>query len=135
MLVVVGLMTRCANQVVSCMRGHLDMLMETMVPWKVWTLVLVLVHGVSHASRGRQYALTSWLHSHCLLALKSWEAHWGFDELSEMHIQVNPTDWAQVRQESKKVGQVSLHLFSRVPGMCKLYGGCGAHWVPTKTKS
>ena len=26
-MVVVGLMTRCANQVVSCMHGHLDMLM------------------------------------------------------------------------------------------------------------
>ena len=53
---------------------------------------------------------TTRLHSHCLLALRSWEAHWGFDALSEIHIQVNPTDWAQVSQESKQVGQVSLHL-------------------------
>ena len=36
-MVVVGLMTRCANQVAACMHGHLDMLMETMVPWKVWS--------------------------------------------------------------------------------------------------
>ena len=51
---------------------------------------------------------TSWLHFHCLIALRSWEAHWGLDELSENHIQVNSTDWAQVGQESKHVGQVSF---------------------------
>ena len=79
MLVVVGLMTRWATQVVSCMRGHLGK------PWchgRCELLVWVLVHGVSHASRRRQDTRTSWLHSHCLLALRSWDAHWGLDELS-----------------------------------------------------
>ena len=120
MVVVVGLMTRCANQVVSCMHGHLDMLVGS--PWchgRCGLLVLVLVHGVSHASRRRQDTRTSWLHSHSLLALRSWEAHVGFDELSKIHIQVNPTAWAQVGQESEQVGQVSLHLFASVPGMRK----------------
>ena len=45
MLVVVGLMTRCVNQVVSSMRGHLDML--TGHPWRhgrCGLLVLVLGH-------------------------------------------------------------------------------------------
>ena len=45
MLVVVGLMTRCVNQVVSSMRGHLDMLMGH--PWRhgrCGLLVLALVH-------------------------------------------------------------------------------------------
>jgi len=93
MLVVVGITPRCAIQVVSCMHGHLDMLMGS--PWchgRCGLLVLVLVHGVSHASRCRQDTHTSWLHSHCLIALRSWEAHWGFDELSDIHMQVNPTD-------------------------------------------
>ena len=26
---------------------------------------------------------TTWLHSHCVIALGSWEARWGFDELSK----------------------------------------------------
>ena len=110
LLVVVGLMTRCATQVVLCMHGHLGMLMGN--PWchaRCGILVLVLVHGVSHASICRQDTHTTWLHSHCLIALRSWEAHWGFDALSKLHIQVNPTDWAQVGQESKQVVQVSLH--------------------------
>ena len=45
MLVVVGLMTRCVNQVVSSMHGHLDMLMGH--PWhhgRCGLLVLVLGH-------------------------------------------------------------------------------------------
>jgi hypothetical protein len=45
MLVVVGLMTRCVNQVVSSMHGHLDMLMGH--PWRhgrCGLLVLALVH-------------------------------------------------------------------------------------------
>ena len=54
-----------------------------------------------------------------LFASTPWEAHWGFDEMSEIHIQVIPLDRAQVGQESKQVGQVSLHLFSSVPGMRK----------------
>ena len=136
MLVLVGLMTRCVTQVFFCMHGHLDMLVGN--PWchgRCGRLVLVLAHGVSHACICRQDTHTSWLHSHCILALRSWEAHWGFDELSEIHIQANPLDSAQVGQESKQVGQVSLHLFSSVPGMYKGDGGCGAHWVPTKTRS
>ena len=48
-------------------------------------LVLALAHGVSFASRCRQDTYTAWLHSHCLLALRSWEAHLGFDELSKHH--------------------------------------------------
>ena len=55
MLVVVGIMTRCAIQVVSCIHGHLDMLMGS--PWchgRCGRLVLVLMHGVSHAPRCRQ---------------------------------------------------------------------------------
>ena len=99
-------------------------------------MVLLLVHGVSHASRCRQYTHATWLHSHCIIALMSWEAHLGFDELSESHIEVNPTDWAQVGQESQQVWQVSLHLFSSVPGMCKIDGdvahiGCPPEQVMT----
>ena len=112
MLVIVGLVRRCANQVVSCVHGHLGMLVGN--HWchgRCGLLVLVLVHGVSHAPRCRQDTHTSWLHSHCILALRSWEVHWGFDEVSEIHSQVNPTDWAQVGQESKQVGQVSLPIF------------------------
>ena len=52
MLVVVGLMARCANQVVSCVHGHLDMMvgkthgaMEGVDFWYA-----LLVHGVSHDS-------------------------------------------------------------------------------------
>ena len=135
-MVVAGLMTRCANQVFSRTHGHLDMLMGN--PWchgRCGLLVLVLAHGVSHASSSRQDTHTSWLHSHCLLALRPQEAHWGFDDLSENHSKVNPTDWANVGQGSQQVGQVSLHLFSSVPGMCNIDGGCGAHWVPTQTRS
>ena len=55
MLVVVGLMTKCDNLVVSCMHGHLNMLMGN--PWchgRCGLLVLVYVHGVSHESRCHQ---------------------------------------------------------------------------------
>ena len=127
-LVVVGIMTRCAVQVVSCMRGHLDMLMGK--PWchgRCGRLVFGAVHGVSHAYRCRQDKNTTWLHSHCLIALRSC--------CQKNHFQVNPTDWAQVGQESEQVGQVSLHLFSSVPGMRNLNGGCGAHWLPWTTRS
>ena len=133
LVVVVGLMTRCANQVVSCMHGHLDMLIGN--PWcHGWCglLVLCMVY-LTHLDAANTH--TTWLHSHCRIALRSWEAHWGFAGLSEIHIQVTPTDRAQVGQASKQVGQVSLHLFSSVPSMCKWDGGCGAHWAPTKTKS
>ena len=86
MLVVLGLITRCAAPVVSCMHGHLDMLMgNPRCRGRRGLLVLVLVHGVSRASRSRQDTRAPWLHSHCLLALKSREARWGFGDLSEMH--------------------------------------------------
>ena len=74
--------------------GHADG--KPIVSWKVWTFGLGAVHGVAHASRCRQDTHTSRLHSRCLIALRSWEAHWVFDALSEIHTQVNPIDWAQV---------------------------------------
>ena len=113
--------------------GHADG--KPMVSWNVWTVGLGVVHGVSHASRCRQDTHTTRFHSHCIIALRSWEAHWGFDELPQIHGQVNPTGWAQVGQESEQVGQVSLHLLSSVRGVRKLNGGCGAHWLPWMTRS
>jgi hypothetical protein len=128
MLVVVGIITRCAIQFVSCMHGHLDMLMGNRL------LVLVLCMAYLMILDAVK-TLTTWLHSHCLIALRSWEAHCSFDELSKTNIQVNPTDWEQVGQESEQVGQVSLHLFSSVPGTRKLNGGVAAHWLPWTTRS
>ena len=82
-----------------------------MVPWKVWTFGIgACAWRISCIYMPSRHTHTSWLHSHCLLALRSWEAHWGFDVLSIIHIQVNSTDWAQVGQESEQVGQVSLHF-------------------------
>ena len=98
MLVVVGLMTRCANQAVSRMHGHLDMLMGSHGAMEcVDFLVLMLVRGVSHASRCRQdtHVVVAFPLFYCIEVM---EAHWGFDELSDMHIHVSPTDWAQVGQ-------------------------------------
>jgi hypothetical protein len=62
MLVVVGIVTRCAMQVVSCMRGHLDMLMGN--PWchgRCGLLVLVLCMAyLMHLDATNTH--TSWLH-------------------------------------------------------------------------
>ena len=61
MLVAVGLMTRCANHVVSCMHGHLDMLMENHGDmegvdfwyWCLCTAYLILLDAVNtHALHG-----------------------------------------------------------------------------------
>ena len=91
-----------------------------MVPWKVWTFGIgacacaYLMHldaVKTHTRRG------------CIPIVLLHGSHgrriWALMSLSEIHIQVSATDWAQVGQESKQVGQVSLHLFSSVPGMCK----------------
>ena len=80
----VGIMTRCAIQGVSCMHGHLDTLIGS--PWchgACGFLVLVFCMCMAyliHLDAVKTH--TTWLHSHCLLALRAGEAHWGFDELS-----------------------------------------------------